>query len=167
VEGQAALSRIRDSRVLDEYVEAAKLRADALRRGGDRRPIRHVELERDGAGPNPLGRDLAALEIARPDQHSESVRRELLCDLKTDSLIRPGDQGDAFVVHAILPRTSIVDGFTGPYVFKNAFERWADAARARHFAVHVGAAVAALQEATAGMAPPALGCRTLLGRTAT
>ena len=42
---------------------------------------------------------------------------------------------------------------TGIAIFKNAFERWADDARARNVAVHVGAAVAALQEATAGMAP--------------
>ena len=42
---------------------------------------------------------------------------------------------------------------TGIAIFKNAFERWADDARAQNFAVHVGAAVAALQAATAGMAP--------------
>jgi hypothetical protein len=49
-----------------------------------------------------IGRSLAALEIARPDQHSEGVRREILCDLKTDSLISPGDQGDGFVLHSNL-----------------------------------------------------------------
>jgi hypothetical protein len=43
-----------------------------------------------------IGRSLAALEIARPDQHSEGVYREIPCDLKTDSLISPGDQGDGF-----------------------------------------------------------------------
>lgn len=43
---------------------------------------------------------------------------------------------------------------TGIAIFKNAFERWDDDTRAQNFAVHVGAAVAALQEATAGMAPP-------------
>jgi len=42
---------------------------------------------------------------------------------------------------------------TGIAIFKNAFERWADDTRAQSFAVHVGAAVAALQEATAGMTP--------------
>src|ERR1700712_1411270 len=42
---------------------------------------------------------------------------------------------------------------TGIAIFKNAFERWADDPRAQNFAVHVGAAVAALQEATAGMSP--------------
>jgi hypothetical protein len=42
---------------------------------------------------------------------------------------------------------------TGIAIFKNAFERWADDVRAQNFAVHVGAAVAALREATAGMTP--------------
>jgi hypothetical protein len=27
---------------------------------------------------------------------------EILCDLKTDSLISPGDQGDGFVLHSYL-----------------------------------------------------------------
>lgn len=43
---------------------------------------------------------------------------------------------------------------TGIAIFKNAFERWADDAREQDFAVHVRAAVGALQAATAGMAPP-------------
>ena len=54
-----------------------------------------------GVRPNLLGRSLAALEIARPDQHSEAMCHEILCDLKTDALIRPGDQGDRFVLHVI------------------------------------------------------------------
>jgi hypothetical protein len=44
------LTGIRDSRVVDEHVEAAKLLADALRRGGDRSLIRHVELQQRAAG---------------------------------------------------------------------------------------------------------------------
>ena len=96
------LRRIRDARVVDQQVEAAKLLADALRCGGDRSPIRHVELERDGARPDLLGRGLTALEIARPDQHGEAVRHEFLGDLKSDSLIGSGDQGDAIVVHSDL-----------------------------------------------------------------
>jgi hypothetical protein len=103
LEGQAALSGIRDSGVLDEYVEVAKLPADTLRRRGDRSPIRHVELERDGARPYLLGGGLAAREIARPDQHSEAVCHEFLCDLKTDALISPGDECDAFIVHGLSP----------------------------------------------------------------
>jgi AcrR family transcriptional regulator len=43
---------------------------------------------------------------------------------------------------------------TGIAIFKNAFERWADDRREQDFAVYVRAAVAALQAATAGMAPP-------------
>src|SRR5579871_4536698 len=41
-------------------------------------------------------------EIARPDQHSEALRHEFLRDLKSDSLIAPGYQGDAFVSHSSL-----------------------------------------------------------------
>ena len=96
------LTRIRDGRVVDEHVEAAKLLADALRRGGDRSLIRHVELERVGVRPDLLGRGLAPLEIARPDQHGEAVRCEILCDLKSDPLIGPGDQGDGFILHGHL-----------------------------------------------------------------
>ena len=43
---------------------------------------------------------------------------------------------------------------TGIAIFKNAFERWADDRREQDFAVHVRAVVAALQAATAGIAPP-------------
>src|ERR1700757_1180519 len=39
--------------------------------------------------------------MARPDQDSEAVRDEFLRDLKSDSLIRPGDQGDAFLWHVV------------------------------------------------------------------
>src|ERR1700735_3071848 len=59
--------------------------------------------------PNLLGRCLAAIEIARPDQHSEAVCYEILRDLKTASLISPGDQGDRFVLHSnLLIRSSFV-----------------------------------------------------------
>ena len=43
---------------------------------------------------------------------------------------------------------------TGIAIFKNAFERWADDTREQDFAVHVRAAIAALQAATIGMVPP-------------
>ncbi len=88
-----------DRRVLHEDVEAAELVANARRRGGDRGVIRHVELERVGVRADLLGRGLPALEIARPDQHKEAVRDEVFCDLKTDALIGPGDEGDGFVLH--------------------------------------------------------------------
>jgi hypothetical protein len=84
---------------LDKHVEAAKLFAGALRGSGDRSLIRHVELERVGVRVNFPSRSRAALEIARPHQHREAVRREILCDLKTDSLISSGDQGDRFFLH--------------------------------------------------------------------
>ena len=91
-----------NGRVLNEYVEAAKLLADALRRGGDRSPIGHVELKRDGALPDPFGCCLAALEIARADEHRKAVCHELFGDLKADSLIGSGDQGDALFMHGSL-----------------------------------------------------------------
>ena len=53
--------------------------------------------------PDLPGRGLAALEVARPDQHGEAVRHEILGDLKSDSLIGPGDQGDGFVLHDVSP----------------------------------------------------------------
>ena len=55
-------------------------------------------------------------------------------------------RGLAAPAAALVAETSIA-------IFKNAFERWADDTRGRSFAVHVAAAVAALHEATAGMAP--------------
>jgi hypothetical protein len=42
------------------------------------------------------------LEVARPDEHGEAVRREILRDLKTDSFVGPGDQGDRFVLNSNL-----------------------------------------------------------------
>ena len=55
-----------------------------------------------GVRPYLLGRSLAARQIARPDQHGETVFHEFLCDLKTDSLISPGDQSDGFILHSNL-----------------------------------------------------------------
>jgi hypothetical protein len=39
------------------------------------------------------------LEVARSDEHGEAVRRQILGDLKTDSPVGPGDQGNWFVLH--------------------------------------------------------------------
>ena len=61
--------------------------------------IRDVELEGVDVRSDGLRGRLALLEIARTDEHGEAVRREILCDLKTNSLVGPGDQGDGFVVH--------------------------------------------------------------------
>jgi hypothetical protein len=100
---RAALGRLRDTRVVDQQVETADFPADALRRGGDRIPVGHIKLERDGAWANFLRRSLAEPEIPRPDQHGQAVRGEFLRDLKTDSLIGAGDQRNAIVVHTGLP----------------------------------------------------------------
>jgi hypothetical protein len=59
--------------------------------------ICHVELERDGVRSDLPGRNLAPLEIAHPDQHKEAMGHKVLGDLKSDSLIGPGDQGDGFI----------------------------------------------------------------------
>jgi hypothetical protein len=82
--------RIRDGRVLDEHVKAAKLVSDTLRRRFDRSRIRHVELERERTQPNFSGRSLAAFETARPHQHGQAAGREIICDLMANSLISPG-----------------------------------------------------------------------------
>jgi hypothetical protein len=55
-----------------------------------------------GVRPDLLGRSLAARKIARPDQHSEALRCEILRDLKSDPLVGPGDQGDGFILHSHL-----------------------------------------------------------------
>jgi hypothetical protein len=57
-----------------------------------------MELECVCARPDLLGRGLPLLEVARSEQHRQAVCHEFLCDLKTDSLIGPGHQGDAFVL---------------------------------------------------------------------
>src|SRR3954452_17515547 len=44
-------------------------------------------------GPPPM------LEVARSDEPDEAVRRRILGDLKTDSPVGPGDQGNWFVLH--------------------------------------------------------------------
>ena len=51
--------------------------------------IRDVELECAGAGirSHTLRGRLPMVEVTRPDEHGEAVRREILRDLKTDSFI--------------------------------------------------------------------------------
>ena len=96
---------MRDGRVVHEHVEAADVVANALRRGGDRSLIRDVELEYASLCSDAFRGRLPMRKAARPDQHGESVRREILCDLKTDSFVSPGDQGDGFVRHSDLLHT--------------------------------------------------------------
>ena len=101
------LSGVRDARVVHEHVEAAELFLDALRRGGDGSLIRDVERDRAGIPSHALRGRLAMLEVARPYQHGEAVGREILRDLKTDSFVGPGHQGDGFVLQRNLHSTSI------------------------------------------------------------
>jgi hypothetical protein len=102
LERPARLTRVRYARVVDEHIETAELAADALCRGGDGILIRDVELEGAGIRSDALRGRLPFLEIARPDEHGEAVRREILRDLKTDSFVGPGDQGDGFVLHIVI-----------------------------------------------------------------
>ena len=90
---------MRDARIVHEHVEAAKLIPDALRRGTNGSLIRDVELEGVGIRSDALRGRLTIFELARPDEHGEAARREILRDLKTDSFVGPGDQGDGFILH--------------------------------------------------------------------
>jgi hypothetical protein len=84
---------------VDEHVEAAKLVADALRCGGDRSLIRHVELERAGVSLDQFGSLVSPREIARTDQDGEVLRGQFFLQSEADPLIGPCDQGDGFVLH--------------------------------------------------------------------
>jgi len=64
--------------------------------------IRDVELDGVGVCSDALCGCLPVFEAARPDKHGQTVRREILGDLKADALIGPGDQGDEFVLHNAL-----------------------------------------------------------------
>ena len=90
---------MRDARVVHEHVETAELLPDALCRGGGGGLIRDIELERAGIGSDGLRGLIPMLEVARSNQHGEAARREILRNLKADSLVGPGDQGDEFVLH--------------------------------------------------------------------
>ncbi len=74
-------------------------RADPFGRGGDGVSIGHVDLKRDRAGADLLCSSFAALQIARSEVHRHAVGDEFFCDLKADSLIGAGNQGDACVTH--------------------------------------------------------------------
>jgi hypothetical protein len=92
---------MRDARVVHEQVETAELLSEALCGGGNGGLIRDVELEGAGIRSDALRGRLPMFEVARPDEHGEAARREILRDLKTDAFVGPGDQGDG-VVHAFL-----------------------------------------------------------------
>src|ERR1700677_4214033 len=97
---------MRNARIVHDHAKTAKLVPDALRRGGDGVLIRDVELEGAGIQSDGLRCRLPTLEVACPDEHGEAVRREVLCDLKADSLVCAGDQSDRLVVHNNLLLTS-------------------------------------------------------------
>jgi len=63
-QAELLLARVRDRRVVDEHIEPAELAADAVRRGGDRRAVGHVELERARVALDRRGRLLSAREVA-------------------------------------------------------------------------------------------------------
>jgi hypothetical protein len=95
--------------------ESAELVPDALCRGGDGGLVRDVELEGTGIRSDALRGRLPMLEVARPDEHGGTVRREILRDLKTDSFVSPRDQGDGLVVHSnllsLFRRVPLVQGW--------------------------------------------------------
>lgn len=102
VERRARLPRVRDTRVVHEHIKSAELVLDVLCRGGDGGLICDIDLKGAGIRSDALCGCLPILEVARPDKHGEAVCREILRDLKTDSFIGPGDQGDGVVLHSNL-----------------------------------------------------------------
>jgi hypothetical protein len=92
---------MRDTRVVYKHVETAELVPDALCRG-DGCLIRDVELGGTRIRSDALRGCLSMPEVARPDDHGEAARCEILCDLKTDSFVGSGDKGDGFVLHSNL-----------------------------------------------------------------
>jgi hypothetical protein len=103
-DGLAGLpARIRDGRVLDKQIEAAKRFANLFRGRSNRRLIRYIELERGGTPSNFFGRGLAPRYIAGAKEYGDAICHEFLRDLQTDTLIGAGDEGDAFmfIIHHI------------------------------------------------------------------
>ena len=67
-------------------------------RGGEtERPIRIVDVERDGAdvAADTARLRLALVEVARPQEHPQAAPGELTADLEPDAAIGPRDQRDA------------------------------------------------------------------------
>jgi hypothetical protein len=81
---------------------------DAPRRGGDRGLIREVELEGAGVRSDAFRGRFPVLKVVRPHEHDEAVRHQILCDLKTDSFVCPGYQGDRLSCMAISFFASLV-----------------------------------------------------------
>jgi len=66
------------------------------------KPIRDVDLQRDGARANLLSSSITTLEVARSHQHGQALYDELSCDLETDPLIGSGDQSNAIDSWALI-----------------------------------------------------------------
>jgi len=86
-----------DARIVDKDVETAKFLSDALCRGSNGGLLRDVELECAGILSDAFCGILPSFKGARPDQHGKAACCEFLCDLKTDSFVGPGNQGDRLV----------------------------------------------------------------------
>ena len=81
--------RVHDARVIDQHVEPPELLADALGRRVGGGLIGDVELEDSRIALDARRGLPPMLEVARSDEHGEAVRRQILGDLKTDSLLAP------------------------------------------------------------------------------
>jgi hypothetical protein len=98
-ERRTRLSGMRNSRVVHQHVETAEFAGDPIGCGGDGALIRHVELKGVGVRADGLGGSLPSLQVPRPQEHGEPLRREILSDGETNALVGPGDNGDALVLH--------------------------------------------------------------------
>jgi hypothetical protein len=87
--------RGRDAGVLDQQVQPAKIVANALGCGGNRRQVGDVELDSEGRRADLLCRCLAFGEVPRPDEDSDAAGGKFLGDLEADALIGAGNEGDA------------------------------------------------------------------------
>jgi hypothetical protein len=57
------------------------------------------------AGTDFICRRGAALGVTRTDENSEAICDEIFGDLKANSLIRTGDEGNGLLMHSLLLRT--------------------------------------------------------------
>ncbi len=90
---------MRDARIVHEHVETAELKADTLCRSVDGGLICDVELEGARVRSDAFRSLLPILKAARPNEYDEAMCREFFGNLKTDSFVGPGNQGDGFILH--------------------------------------------------------------------
>jgi hypothetical protein len=67
--------------------------------------IRDVELNRPGICSQTLRSQFAMTEIARAHEHGEALGCEIFRNLKTDSLVGSGHEGDGSIQHGNLQVT--------------------------------------------------------------